>query len=49
MAMKCVTTTDKGRGMVSLGDIPQASLMHTEEPYAAVWIRSLRVISFEFI
>ncbi|XP_021601179.1 SET and MYND domain-containing protein 4 isoform X5 [Manihot esculenta] len=30
----CVTDPDKGRGMVSPCDIPQASLVHKEEPYA---------------
>lgn len=33
----CVTTPDKGRGMASQCGIPQASLVHKEEPYAMVW------------
>ncbi|PPS02799.1 hypothetical protein GOBAR_AA17852 [Gossypium barbadense] len=32
--LQCVKTPDKGRGMVSQFDIPQASLIHAEEPYA---------------
>ncbi|KAK2637279.1 hypothetical protein Ddye_032071 [Dipteronia dyeriana] len=36
MITKCVTTPDKGRGMASICDIPQASLVHTEEPYAVI-------------
>lgn len=34
--LQCVTTPDKGRGMASKNDIPPASLIHTEEPFAAV-------------
>lgn len=34
--LQCVKTPDKGRGMVSQFDIPQASLIHAEEPYAVV-------------
>ncbi|KAJ9545735.1 hypothetical protein OSB04_025442 [Centaurea solstitialis] len=34
--LQCVSTEMKGRGMVSLTDVPQATLLHTEEPYAAV-------------
>ncbi|GJS58567.1 hypothetical protein Tco_0653351 [Tanacetum coccineum] len=33
--LQCVSTKTKGRGMVSLIDVPQATLLHTEEPYAA--------------
>ncbi|KAF8397071.1 hypothetical protein HHK36_018709 [Tetracentron sinense] len=33
--LQCVSTPTKGRGMTSLSDIPQASLIHSEEPYAA--------------
>ncbi|KAK0593132.1 hypothetical protein LWI29_031522 [Acer saccharum] len=36
MITKCVTTPNKGRGMASICDIPQASLVHTEEPYAVI-------------
>ncbi|GJT97775.1 SET and MYND domain-containing protein 4 isoform X1 [Tanacetum coccineum] len=34
--LQCVSTETKGRGMVSLTDVPQATLLHTEEPYAAI-------------
>ncbi|CAK9145870.1 unnamed protein product [Ilex paraguariensis] len=33
--LQCVRTPAKGRGVASLNDIPQASLVHTEQPYAA--------------
>lgn len=36
--VQCVSTPTKGRGMVTLTDIPQASLLHSEEPYATVWV-----------
>lgn len=36
MELQCVTTPDKARGMASMTDIPPASLVHTEEPFAAV-------------
>ncbi|GLT28065.1 hypothetical protein SLA2020_030220 [Shorea laevis] len=38
----CVTTSDKGRGMASEYDIPQASLIHSEEPYAAIILKHSR-------
>ncbi|KVI07090.1 Tetratricopeptide-like helical [Cynara cardunculus var. scolymus] len=34
--LQCVSTEMKGRGMVPLTDVPQATLFHTEEPYAAI-------------
>ncbi|XP_065847577.1 uncharacterized protein [Euphorbia lathyris] len=37
-----VTTADKGRGMVSSCDIPQASLVHKETPYALIILKSCR-------
>ncbi|XVF41271.1 hypothetical protein PTKIN_Ptkin01aG0267200 [Pterospermum kingtungense] len=37
-----VKTPDKGRGMASQFDIPQASLIHTEEPYAVVILKKCR-------
>lgn len=40
--LQCVSTPTKGRGMVSLTDIPQASLLHTEEPYAAIILKPSR-------
>lgn len=33
--LQCVTTPDKGRGITSQYDIPEGSLVHSEEPYAA--------------
>nr|GEY03429.1 hypothetical protein [Tanacetum cinerariifolium] len=36
MQLQCVSTETKGRGMVSLTDVPQATLLHTEEPYFAI-------------
>ncbi|KAH7548212.1 hypothetical protein JRO89_XS14G0083900 [Xanthoceras sorbifolium] len=42
MITKCVTTPDKGRGMASQCDIPQASLVHTEEPYAVILSKHCR-------
>lgn len=38
MELQCVSTPSKGRGMISLTNIPMASLIHKEDPYAAVWI-----------
>ncbi|XP_012463165.1 uncharacterized protein LOC105782757 isoform X3 [Gossypium raimondii] len=40
--LQCVKTPDKGRGMVSQFDIPQASLIHAEEPYAVVILKHCR-------
>ncbi|XP_034912260.1 uncharacterized protein [Populus alba] len=37
-----VSTPDKGRGMASQCDIPQASLVHKEEPYALIILKSCR-------
>lgn len=34
--LQCVTTPDKGRGITSQYDIPEGSLVHSEEPYAVV-------------
>lgn len=34
----CVSTPTKGRGMASLFDLSPSSLVHKEEPYAAVQI-----------
>lgn len=36
MELQCVSTTTKGRGMTSFINIPLASLIHKEDPYAAV-------------
>ncbi|XP_074286472.1 uncharacterized protein LOC141611756 isoform X2 [Silene latifolia] len=40
--IQCVTTPTKGRGMASLSDIPPASLLHREEPYAAIILKKCR-------
>ncbi|KAL9247785.1 hypothetical protein vseg_021177 [Gypsophila vaccaria] len=40
--IQCVTTPTKGRGMASLCDIPAASLLHREEPYAAIILKKCR-------
>ncbi|XVE90927.1 hypothetical protein DITRI_Ditri20bG0115000 [Diplodiscus trichospermus] len=40
--LHCVRTPDKGRGMASQSDISQASLIHTEEPYAMVILKHCR-------
>ncbi|WCJ34891.1 Tetratricopeptide repeat (TPR)-like superfamily protein [Euphorbia peplus] len=37
-----ITTEDKGRGMVSSCDIPQASFVHKETPYALIILKSHR-------
>jgi hypothetical protein len=34
--LECVSTPDKGRGMTSPNDISPASLIHVEDPLAAV-------------
>ncbi|XP_057949384.1 uncharacterized protein LOC131144640 isoform X2 [Malania oleifera] len=40
--LRCVTTPSKGRGMVSPCNIPPASLVHSEEPYAAIILKHCR-------
>ncbi|XP_042492163.1 histone-lysine N-methyltransferase SMYD3 isoform X7 [Macadamia integrifolia] len=40
--LHCVSTTTKGRGMASLINIAKASLVHTEEPYAAIILKHCR-------
>ncbi|PIN26923.1 Histone-lysine N-methyltransferase [Handroanthus impetiginosus] len=42
MELQCVSTTTKGRGMISLMDIPIASLIHKEDPYAAIILKHCR-------
>ncbi|GAV70275.1 TPR_1 domain-containing protein/TPR_10 domain-containing protein/TPR_11 domain-containing protein [Cephalotus follicularis] len=39
---QCVEVTGKGRGMVSQSDIPQATLVHIEEPYALIILKHCR-------
>ncbi|KAJ4971185.1 hypothetical protein NE237_004284 [Protea cynaroides] len=40
--LHCVSTPTKGRGMASSVDIAEASLVHTEEPYAAIILKHCR-------
>ncbi|XP_059627848.1 uncharacterized protein LOC132270675 isoform X2 [Cornus florida] len=40
--LQCVSTPNKGRGMACLTDIPRASLIHVEEPYAAIILKQCR-------
>ncbi|KAL2540000.1 Tetratricopeptide repeat (TPR)-like superfamily protein [Abeliophyllum distichum] len=40
--LQSVPTPTKGRGMVSLTDIPRASLIHKEDPYAAIILKPCR-------
>ncbi|KAK4433451.1 Stress-induced-phosphoprotein 1 [Sesamum alatum] len=40
--LQCVSTPAKGRGMTSFTDIPLASLIHKEDPYAAIILKHCR-------
>lgn len=40
--IECVSTPTKGKGMASVSEIPKASLIHTEEPYAAIILKEHR-------
>ncbi|KAK8936401.1 hypothetical protein KSP39_PZI013025 [Platanthera zijinensis] len=40
--LHCISTPDKGRGMISSNDISPASLIHLEEPFAAIIMKSCR-------
>uniref|UniRef100_A0A1J3HA30 SET and MYND domain-containing protein 4 n=2 Tax=Noccaea caerulescens TaxID=107243 RepID=A0A1J3HA30_NOCCA len=40
--LRCVSTKEKGRGMVSECDIQQASVIHVEEPFSVVISKSCR-------
>ncbi|KAL3834718.1 hypothetical protein ACJIZ3_009454 [Penstemon smallii] len=40
--LQCVSTPTKGRGMTSYNDIPQGSLIHKEDPYAAIILKQFR-------
>ncbi|XP_068645515.1 histone-lysine N-methyltransferase ASHR1 isoform X2 [Aristolochia californica] len=42
ISLKCITTPEKGRGMISSDDIPPSSLIHSEKPYAAVILKQCR-------
>jgi hypothetical protein len=42
VVLECMSTTDKGRGMFSPNDISPASLVHVEEPFAAIITKSCR-------
>lgn len=37
--LQCLLTTTKGRGMFCVDDVSEASLVHKEDPYAAVWAK----------
>ncbi|KAK9128247.1 hypothetical protein Syun_017044 [Stephania yunnanensis] len=40
--LQCVSTPDKGRGMVSISDISDGSLIHSEEPYVVILSKHYR-------
>ncbi|XP_073296910.1 uncharacterized protein [Primulina huaijiensis] len=40
--LQCIFTPTKGRGMTSYTDVPQASLIHKEDPYAAIILKHCR-------
>ncbi|KAL0321737.1 UNVERIFIED_CONTAM: Stress-induced-phosphoprotein 1 [Sesamum calycinum] len=40
--LQCVSTPTKGRGMMTSTDIPLASLIHKEDPYAAIILKNCR-------
>ncbi|KAL3653368.1 hypothetical protein CASFOL_003049 [Castilleja foliolosa] len=42
MELHCVTSTSKGRGIFSSSEIHPASLIHKEDPYAAVLLKQCR-------
>lgn len=37
VVLECIATSNKGRGMTSPNDIPPASLIHVEDPLAALY------------
>ncbi|KAL6906538.1 hypothetical protein ACP4OV_004139 [Aristida adscensionis] len=40
--LECILTSSKGRGMAATNDIPPASLIHVEDPLAAIVMKSCR-------
>ncbi|KAG6416010.1 hypothetical protein SASPL_123431 [Salvia splendens] len=40
--LQCVSTPNKGRGMISLTNIPMASLIHKEDPHGAIILKHCR-------
>ncbi|KAL6131750.1 hypothetical protein ACLB2K_070123 [Fragaria x ananassa] len=42
MKLQCVTTPEKGKGLASMVDILQASLVHTEDPFATIILKPCR-------
>ncbi|CAD5174787.1 unnamed protein product [Musa acuminata subsp. malaccensis] len=42
LVLQCVSSPHKGRGLTSAHDIPPASLVHHEEPLAAILLKSCR-------
>ncbi|XP_044449373.1 uncharacterized protein [Triticum aestivum] len=42
VVLECIATPNKGRGMTSPDDIPPTSLIHVEDPLAAIILKSCR-------
>ncbi|XP_042378044.1 SET and MYND domain-containing protein 4-like isoform X1 [Zingiber officinale] len=42
LSLQCVSTPDKGRGLTFGNDIPPASLVHHEQPLAAILLKAYR-------
>ncbi|KAM3355543.1 SET and MYND domain-containing protein 4 isoform X1 [Capsicum galapagoense] len=40
--LQCVSTTTKGRGVFCVDDVSEASLVHKEDPYAAIILKKYR-------
>ncbi|CAI9091934.1 OLC1v1027055C1 [Oldenlandia corymbosa var. corymbosa] len=40
--LQCVSKITKGRGMITVAEIPEASLIHKEDPYAAIVLKHFR-------
>lgn len=40
--LQCLVTTTKGRGMFCVDDVSEASLVHKEDPYAAIILKKYR-------
>ncbi|OQU91535.1 uncharacterized protein LOC8065191 isoform X2 [Sorghum bicolor] len=48
VVIESISTPNKGRGMASTDDIPPASLIHVEDPLAAIILKSSREIHCHF-
>lgn len=46
--LQCVSAPKTGRGMTSSDDIPEATLIHREEPYAAIMLKNFRATHCHF-